>query len=84
MYDFHLLMLCIFPSWFDKQEHVLRMRTFQSEANCWQKLKLMLQGYNESTFKVVISKFYGRYNNIVCYYKLSLADMLNDLFHTFC
>jgi hypothetical protein len=25
-------------------------------------------------------KFYGRYNEIVCDYKLSLAHMLNDLF----
>ena len=29
-------------------------------------------------------KFYGRYNDLVCDYKLSLAHMLNDLFHTIC
>jgi hypothetical protein len=36
-YHFHLLMICISPSWFDTQEHVLRMRTFQNEANYLQK-----------------------------------------------
>jgi hypothetical protein len=30
-YHFHLLMVCISPSWFDTQEHVLRMRTFQND-----------------------------------------------------
>ena len=30
---FHLLMVCTSPSWFDTQEHVSRMRTFQNEAN---------------------------------------------------
>jgi hypothetical protein len=32
-YHLHLLMVCISPSWFDTQEHVLRMRTFQNEAD---------------------------------------------------
>jgi hypothetical protein len=36
-YHFHLLMVCTSPSWFDTQEHVLRMRTFQNEANYLQK-----------------------------------------------
>jgi hypothetical protein len=43
----------------------------------------MLQGYNESRLKS-FRKFYGRYNDLVCDYKLSLAHMLNDLFHTIC
>jgi hypothetical protein len=30
---FHLLMVCTSPSWFDTQEHVLRMETFQNVAN---------------------------------------------------
>ena len=46
--------------------------------------KLMLQGYNESRLKSPFRKFYGRYNNLVCDYKLSLVHMLNDLFHTIC
>ena len=46
--------------------------------------KLMLQGYNESRLKSSFRKFYGRYNDLVCYYNLSLAHMLNDLFHTIC
>ena len=44
--------------------------------------KLMFQGYNESRLKSSFRKFYGRYNDLVCDYKLSLAHMLNDLFHT--
>jgi hypothetical protein len=32
-YHFHLLMVCTSPSWFDTQEHVVRMRTFQNEAD---------------------------------------------------
>jgi hypothetical protein len=43
--------------------------------------KLMLQGYNESRLKSSFRKFYGRYD-LVCYYKLSLAYMLNYLSHT--
>jgi hypothetical protein len=39
--------------------------------------KLMLQGYNESRLK---SPFYGRYDDLVCDYKLPLAHMLDDLF----
>jgi hypothetical protein len=46
--------------------------------------KLMLQGYNESRLKSSFRKFYGRYNGLVCDYKLSLAHLLNDLFHTIC
>jgi hypothetical protein len=46
--------------------------------------KLMLQGYNASRLKSSFRKFYGRYNNVVCDYKLSLAHMLNDLLHTIC
>jgi hypothetical protein len=41
-------------------------------------------GYNESCLKSSFRKFYGRYNDLVCNYKLSLAHMLNDLFHTLC
>jgi hypothetical protein len=44
--------------------------------------KLMLQGYNESRLKSSFCKFYGRYNDLVCDYKLSLSHMLKDLFHT--
>jgi hypothetical protein len=44
----------------------------------------MLQGYNESRLKSSFRKFYGGYNDLFCDYKLSLAHMLNDLFHTIC
>jgi hypothetical protein len=43
-----------------------------------------LQGYNESCLKSSFRKFYGHSNDIVCHYKLSLAHILNDLFHTLC
>jgi hypothetical protein len=46
--------------------------------------KLMLQGYNESRLKSLCHKLYGRYNDLVCDYKLPLAHMLDDLFHTIC
>jgi hypothetical protein len=35
IYNFHLLMMCISPSWFDTQEHDLHMRTFQNKTNYW-------------------------------------------------
>jgi hypothetical protein len=37
IYHIHLLMVRISLSWFGMQEHVLRKRNFQSEANYWQK-----------------------------------------------
>jgi hypothetical protein len=46
--------------------------------------KLMLQGYDESRLNSSFHKFHGRYNELVCIYKLSQAHMLNDLFHTIC
>jgi hypothetical protein len=45
---------------------------------------LLLKGYNESRLKSSFRKFYGHYNDLVWGYKLSLAHMLNDLFHTIC
>ena len=47
-------------------------------------IKLMLQGYNESRLKSSFRKFLGHYNDLVCDYKLSLAHMLKDSFHTIC
>jgi hypothetical protein len=44
----------------------------------------MVQGYNESRLKSSFRKFYGRYNDLVCDYKLSLTHMQDDLFHTIC
>jgi hypothetical protein len=44
----------------------------------------MLQGYNESRLKSSFHKFYSRYNDLVCDYKLPLAHMLDDLVHTIC
>jgi hypothetical protein len=43
----------------------------------------MLQCCNESLLKS-FCKFYGRYNDLACNYKLPLAYMLNDLFYTLC
>jgi hypothetical protein len=44
----------------------------------------MLQGYNESRLKSSFRKFYDRCYDFACDYKLSLAHMMNDLFHTIC
>ena len=41
--------------------------------------KLMMQDYNESRLKSSFRKFYGRYNDLVRDYKLSLSHMLTDL-----
>jgi hypothetical protein len=37
----------------------------------------MLQSYNESCLKSSFRKFYGRYDDRVCNYKISLSHMLN-------
>jgi hypothetical protein len=44
----------------------------------------MLLGYNKSCFQPSFHKVYGRYNDLVFDYKLSLAYMVNDLFHKIC
>ena len=40
--------------------------------------KLMMQGYNESRLKLSFRKFYGRYNDLACDYKLSLTKSYVD------
>jgi hypothetical protein len=45
-------------------------------------IKLMLQGYIECPLKSSFRKFYSRYDDLVCEYKLSSVHMLKDLFHT--
>jgi hypothetical protein len=44
--------------------------------------KFMLQGYNESRLVSSFRKFCGRCDDLVCDYKVSLANILNDLYHT--
>jgi hypothetical protein len=46
--------------------------------------KLMLRGYNESRLGSSFRKFCGRCGGLVCDCGLSLAHVLNDLFHTIC
>jgi hypothetical protein len=41
-----------------------------------------LSDYNESRLQSSFRKFYGRYNDLVCEYKLPLVHMLDDLFHS--
>jgi hypothetical protein len=79
---FHLFIVCTFPSWFDTQDHLLGMITFQRETNYWQ--KNWCSRLQWISFKSFFRKSYGRYNDLVCDYKSSLAEMLNDLFHTLC
>jgi hypothetical protein len=45
--------------------------------------KLMLQGFLQSRLMSAFSKFYGRYNDLIYNYKLSLSHMLSDIFHTY-
>ena len=44
--------------------------------------KLMLQGFLQSRLMSAFRKFYGRYNDLIYNYKLSLSHMLSDIFHT--
>ena len=45
--------------------------------------KLLLQGFQQSRLKAAFRKFYGRYNNLVYQYDLSLSQMLS-VFHSHC
>jgi hypothetical protein len=44
--------------------------------------KLMSQGFQLSRLQAAFRKFYGRYNDRICPYNLSLGHMLSDMFHT--
>jgi hypothetical protein len=44
--------------------------------------KLMSQGFQLSRLQAAFRKFYGRYNDLICPYNLSLGHMLSDMFHT--
>jgi hypothetical protein len=46
------------------------------------KNKLISQGFQLSRLQVVFCKIYGRYNDLICSYNLSLGHMLPDMFHT--
>jgi hypothetical protein len=45
--------------------------------------KLMSQGFQLSRLQAAFRKFYGRYNDFICSYNLSLGHMLSDMFHTY-
>jgi hypothetical protein len=42
--------------------------------------KLMLQGFQMSRLQAAFRKFYGRYNDLIYPYNLSLGHMLSDMF----
>jgi hypothetical protein len=42
--------------------------------------KLMAQGFQLSRLQAAFRKFYGRYNDLICPYNLSLGHMLCDVF----
>jgi hypothetical protein len=44
--------------------------------------KLMSQGFQLSRLQAAFRKFYGRYNDLISPYNLSLGHMLSDMFHT--
>jgi hypothetical protein len=58
--------------------------TFFSKRSKLLTNKLMLQSCNESRLKSSFRKLYGPYIDLVCDYKLPLAHMLDELFHTIC
>jgi hypothetical protein len=43
--------------------------------------KLMSQGFQMSGLQAAFRKFYGRYNDLIYPYNLSLGHMLSDMFH---
>jgi hypothetical protein len=42
--------------------------------------KLMSQGFQMSRLQAAFRKFYGRYNDLIYPYNLSLGHMLSDMF----
>jgi hypothetical protein len=44
--------------------------------------KLMSQRFLQSRLQAAFRKVYGRDNDLVCQYNLSLGQMLSDVFHT--
>jgi hypothetical protein len=44
--------------------------------------KLMSQGFQLFRLQAAFRKLYGRYNDLICPYNLSLGNMLSDMFHT--
>jgi hypothetical protein len=44
--------------------------------------KLRSQGFQLSRLQAAFRKFYGRYNDLICPYNLSLGHMLSDMLHT--
>jgi hypothetical protein len=40
------------------------------------------QGFQMSRLQAAFRKFYGRYNDLIYPYNLSLGHMLSDMFHT--
>jgi hypothetical protein len=44
--------------------------------------KLMSQGFQQSRLQAAFREFYGRYNDRIYPYNLSLGHMLSDMFHT--
>jgi hypothetical protein len=44
--------------------------------------KSMLQGFEIAHLKAAFRKFFGRYNDLVYQYNVSLGQMLSDVFHT--
>ena len=75
--------MCLSLSLFDTQELVQRMISFLIEAGYLQ-TSLLLQGFQQSRLKAAFRKFYGRYNNLVYQYDLSLSQMLSGVFHSHC
>jgi hypothetical protein len=44
--------------------------------------KWISQVFLQPRLQAAFRKFYGRYDDLVCHYSLSLGQMLSDVFHT--
>jgi hypothetical protein len=60
-------------NWFDMQGPAQHMISFWVEVDYWQTSWCHRDFY----------KLYGRYNDLINNYKLSLSHMLSDIFHTY-
>jgi hypothetical protein len=64
------------------QIHMMLQRICISSHGRRNRKGVRMASFLQSLRVVPTCKFYGRYNDLVCDYKVSVAHMLDDLFHT--
>jgi hypothetical protein len=77
----HMVYIHVYRSVFDLQELARNTISFFLRGSLFAN-KLMSQGFQLSRLQAVFRKFYGRYNDLISPYNLSLGHMLYDMFHT--